>query len=96
MINFTLSISNPWHKSIFENTWSKAYRVTKYKNIEIELIKQDYHIFKIGFNLSIRKDHAGFGIELALFRYEFDLTFYDGRHWNSEKETWEIYDDTNS
>ena len=89
MIHLHLSIDNPWHKDKFDNLWHKSFLPTKHKHVEMEVIRSDYTLFKIGFSLSHRTDHAGLRFNIGLLMHEFDFTLYDSRHWNTEKGAWD-------
>ena len=38
-----------------------------------------------------RRDHAGFRFIFSLLWFNIDLSTYDSRHWDDDKEQWEIY-----
>jgi len=68
------------------------WKVSKNKSIEVQISKwntRTYTIFGINSRLSFKEDHAGFKFELELFDRSLIFNFYDHRHWNYEKDTWE-------
>jgi hypothetical protein len=42
------------------------------------------------FSWSRKVDHAGLSIDLELFKFDFGLKIYDGRHWNEEEDRYYI------
>lgn len=93
MIHFNFAIRNPWASSKdFKNLWFTAFGTPfKRKFIEMEVYK-DSTLITLHANITTRQDHAGFDFEIGLFGYCFHFTFYDNRHWDYEKGTWEVYD----
>jgi len=68
-------------------------QISRHKFIEIEFFKNKIehtcNWFKLHIELSTKKDHAGFEFLVDLFGYSFNITIYDCRHWNYEKQEWE-------
>jgi hypothetical protein len=90
MIYLNINLRNPW-SSVFKNIWHRAGEtIFKHKYWEIQVIKSD-NWFRFEFGFTIHQDHAGVNIELGLLSYEVHFTLYDNRHWNYEKNTWEVY-----
>lgn len=91
-MNFIFSIHNffskkDYYKGIF--FWFKP--ITNNKSVEIEIIRSNYHLFKIEIDLSFTgKDHAGFRVEFAILGLQFNLYFYDNRHWDYKNSCWEL------
>jgi hypothetical protein len=92
MINVSFGLSNPWSKR-WNNVWCRVYQ-TPFKNkfIELEVIK-DAFIVSFTFRLNTRTDHAGLYMDLGLLGYSISFNFYDSRHWDYNKGTWETYND---
>jgi hypothetical protein len=90
MINFSFNISNP-----FNRRWAliKGFsgRLFDHKAWEINFYKTSC-LISGDFGLNINSDHAGVRSMVGLFGFEAEIHFYDIRHWNSEKEEWERYD----
>ena len=93
MISFNFSISNPWAKENFANLWNKSWLPFKNKGVELEFIRHSYDIFQVHANITARTDHAGVSAKLALFGYSIHFSFYDTRHWDSENDQWQVYDE---
>ncbi len=68
-------------------------QVTTNKNIEIETLRNPWCWFKIRIEITRKTDHAGLLIQLCLFQGEFSFRFYDGRHWDYEKDQWQTYEE---
>lgn len=69
----------------FKNYWSQAYSTPlKNKFVELELHTTE-SIIGFSFLWTIRRDHAGVDIQLALFGLCVHFNFYDNRHWDYEK-----------
>lgn len=95
MIGFSFNINWPWVKSsgsqvdYIEKTW----KLSKHKLLEVQLSKAGNSLIGIGFNWTMRCDHAGLMVDINLFRHFFVINFYDNRHWNYEKNRYVNYDD---
>lgn len=93
MINFRLSITNPWSDK-FENLYCRAGSTPfKHKFWEFQIMRTD-EIVCVDIRYTVKQDHAGLDIWLALFSYAVNFKIYDNRHWNYEKGCWEKYDFT--
>ena len=93
MIYLNLNIRNPWSDR-FENIKNWSGQITKYKCWESQVIKTN-NWFRFEFQFTVRQDHAGLGIELGLFGWELHNTIYDSRHWDYDKQCWEVYGESN-
>jgi len=82
MIYISIGLSNPWGTS-FDNLWNRAGRVTKNKSWELELLKGQ-QLIGFTFGYTMRRDHAGLSIELALLGYSIAFQTYDNRHWDQK------------
>jgi hypothetical protein len=91
MINLKFEILNPWQNDkVWDILWNKSGFVTKNKAWEFSGYRTG-HIINVVFALRFQGDHAGTRLIFGLFGYEFELHFYDTRHWDYEKNTWECY-----
>lgn len=91
MIYFNINIRNPfWNR--FENIKYWHGEPKNHKCWEIQITKQD-ELLRVEFEYTIRQDHAGVNLELGLFGYVIHFTYYDTRHWHTEKNRWINYDD---
>ena len=88
MIYFNINIRNPFWWDRFKNLWNKSGNTFwKNKFWEAQATKCE-ELFRIEFNWTVREDHAGVRLELGLIGYKLDLSLYDGRHWDTEKNCW--------
>ena len=78
MINFNLSIANPWSNRwnimFFKNgplPYHKAWEFNGYRT---------HHIVDIDFRLSFTGDHPGVFVMLGLLGYSLEVSIYDTRH----------------
>lgn len=88
MINFQVSISNPWSTG-FDNIkcwYGKTF--VKHKYWECEILKTNDIVF-MQFSITHRRDHAGVRFEVGLVGYNLSVNIYDNRHWNEKNGTWE-------
>jgi hypothetical protein len=78
MINFNLSIANPW-----SNRWNTIFfkngLLPKHKAWEFNGY-QTHHIVDIDFRLSFTGDHPGVFVMLGVLGYSLELSIYDTRH----------------
>jgi len=87
MISLSFIVSNPWNTT-FKSLWCRAYSTPfKEKFIEVQLTKESTVVSFI-FNWTVRRDHAGLALELALFGYCFNFNFYNSQHWNPITNSW--------
>jgi len=88
MISLNFNIRNPWSNT-FKNLWCRAYN-TPFKNKFIELeLTQDFTIVSFRFNWTVRQSHAGLDLEAGFFGYCLHFQFYDSRHWDQKKDSYE-------
>jgi hypothetical protein len=87
MININFSIDYPF-STRFEILASTSKLLTKNKAVEAN-IYCTANIIKLSLVYSSRQDHAGMQIEVGLFGYDFELHFYDTRHWDYKTHQWE-------
>jgi len=89
MIDLNFSIANPWHSnSVWDILWNISRSITKHKAVEFNGYRTEY-IIDVEFNAKFTGDHAGARIMLGLFGYAVELHFYDMRHWDYDRNTWE-------
>lgn len=64
--------------------WRIARTIGKHKALEgaLEWDSDSTHMLDVGVIWRRRCDHAGIEVRLAVWRFNFFLFFYDGRHWN--------------
>lgn len=94
MIQLWMSIENPFKYDNFKSYWDKTWVLTKNKAVEVEFSKYAYNVLEFGLDLRWRgSNHAGPGLEINLLGYTARVKFYDSRHWDDEKNDWEVYDD---
>lgn len=99
MINFNLTIRNPFHnerKSPWKSLYQGEWHVAKHKTLEIGFFKYGYNLFECRVDLKWKgDDHAGPSFELTVLGWEFRIALPDTRHWHYEKNRWINYDDLN-
>ena len=93
MINLNLSLANPWYKENFKNLFGKFGTLNPHTVWEFEVIRYSRTLFEVAFEWTVRTDHAGPHIELGLFGYTVSARIYDTRHWDHNKNCWEIGSD---
>ena len=91
MIYFSLGIQNP-----FSNRFEiiKSYNgsaILNNKHWEFNIYKTS-DIVGINFDITHRRDHAGFSIQLNLLGYSIAYVFYDIRHWDTHRNAWSEVD----
>ena len=89
MISLNFTLSNPWSKT-FRIVSGRHGSFTHNKAWEVNIYRTA-NILNIECNINSRQDHAGIRLELGLLGYEIELHIYDVRHWDHQKDTWEIY-----
>ena len=64
----------------------------KNKRLEIETYSDNkYEWFDLSVQWTRNQDHAGLRFSGALWKYSFDMHFYDIRHWDEYKNQWKTY-----
>lgn len=102
MIYFKFSIANPFAKSAGSGLIQSDYieidkSVSKNKAFSIQFSRwaTAWEIFHISIDTQLSgHDHAGLELQLEILGFFFDMRLYDKRHWDYEKGTWEVYDET--
>ena len=92
MINLQLSITNPWYKENFKNLFNRFGVIAKHKTWEFEVCRYARDILNIHLQWTVHQDHAGPSVELFLLGYGMSFMIYDTRHWNYDRNTWEVYE----
>ncbi len=84
MINFSFQIdytSDTEFKNFWDRSWSTPL---EHKFIELE-IHSSTGLVGFNFDLTTQCDHAGLDIQLTMFGRTLHFSFYDSRHWLTEK-----------
>jgi hypothetical protein len=83
MIDLKFSISNP-----FSNRWDTLFfrngTLPKHKAWEFNGYRTN-QIINLEFGVTFKGDHAGLKTMVGLFGFNLELSIYDTRHWNYEK-----------
>jgi hypothetical protein len=78
MINFNLSIINPWsdrwNTLFFKNGLLANHKAWEFNGY------RTHHLVDVNFQLSFTGDHPGVFIMLGLVGYSLELSVYDTRH----------------
>lgn len=91
MITLNFGIAMPWRSDkVWDILWNISRSVTKHKAWEFNGYRTG-HLINVEFDLRFQGDHAGARVMLGLFGYEVELHFYDMRHWDYDRHTWECY-----
>ena len=94
MIYVEARLSWPWFKDIEQTDYiEKTWKVSKNKSLEVQLSRGGKDLIGFDIRFTMRQDHAGLMLNLDFLRYFFVVNFYDGRHWNYEKNRYVNYDD---
>jgi hypothetical protein len=88
VINLNFSIANPWRRDLWNILWNISRSITKHKAVEFNGYRTGY-IIDVEFNMSFTGDHAGARVMLALLGYAVELHFYDMRHWDYDRNSWD-------
>jgi len=69
-------------------------QLSKNKNLEIELEYEPkpWSLFNFNCHYTIRGDHAGFRLEISLWKFGICIDIYDSRHWDWKNDQWQKYD----
>lgn len=97
MFDFNIAIRNPIHgltigsdKKFF---WIDK-KLTKNKNLEIEVNSWHDYLLGISFCSMTKQDHSGIRFEICFLTMCFAIQVYDGRHWDYINDCWEVHGDT--
>jgi hypothetical protein len=66
----------------------------KHKYWEFEFLREKtyWQWFEIHFNFDRNVDHPGFHLRLDILGFNINLDIYDHRHWDFEKDSWDLCD----
>jgi hypothetical protein len=93
MIDLVVRLSNPWSDRFKNLGHISGKFFTKNKVWELEHYFHAGSFLELECSFTTRQDHAGFRASFVLLGYGIGLTIYDIRHWDYEKDYWEIYDE---
>lgn len=82
MINFHISLINPWRHTNYCATKGKTYQLSKNKSLEVEYNGSTSTLIRCDFTYSHAVDHGGFFLELGLLSNNIRINLYDNRHWD--------------
>lgn len=91
MINFSLSIRNPFaEKGFYEDLYSNNRPIESIANKywEFNVAKTDT-LITLALAITSKEDHAGIYIVFGLAGYRAEFNIYDSRHWDYDNNTWE-------
>ena len=92
MINFDITLTNPWARDNFKNLFCKEEPLTLNKNYSFEILYHNPMLAKLSFEFNWRgQDHAGPGFEFGILGYSIAVKIYDTRHWDRESNGWQQY-----
>lgn len=91
MIFIRFSLTNPWN-TLWDAGWAWGNKLFQHKAWEIQIYRANV-ILEFVLNITHRQDHAGIKLELGLFTWCITFDLYDSRHWNYDKQCYEVYDD---
>ena len=94
MIRINIDIRNPFRMVHFKNIWSRFWKVTEHRTLEVQIYRYGYNIVEINLETSFTgSDHAGPKFELGVFTWYFVISLPDNRHWDPITNSWQIYND---
>lgn len=88
----TFNLSLSWTDR-FKSLGSISGQLTKHKCWELEHYYYSRTLAEFEFSITSRTDHAGLQITVGLLGYSVSATIYDSRHWDRNRNTWEVYGD---
>ena len=86
MFNFDLRIANPFSNR-FEILRSSNGRICDHKAWESNFYRTNT-IFNLSIDITPRRDHAGMNMFFGAFGFEYEFSFYDTRHWDTNTNSW--------
>lgn len=88
MLNIEFNLSNPFSDR-WNLLWGKSgiYSMRKFWELNVY---ETHNFIELILNFTIKGDHAGLYLMFGLFGYSIEYHVYDNRHWDYEKNTWEI------
>jgi hypothetical protein len=71
--------------------WNTSYKLIRHKHFEIEcqFNKDFWHWFNFHVSLSRKIDHAGFELRIEIIGLWIQISLYDNRHWDYDRNCWE-------
>lgn len=98
MIHFNFSIINYFRRKYTKQTDYVCIdrHLFGHKHLEIQISHWGQAMDLISLTLSTPitgQDHAGIMFHLDILGYGLIINFYDNRHWDHDKNTWETYND---
>lgn len=94
MIRIDFSIANPFKHSPWRDLYQGEWLITKNKAFEIGFFRYAWNL--VEFELDLRwwgRSHAGPSLEIGLFGWQMRIAIADTRHWDSETNSWQKYND---
>jgi hypothetical protein len=92
ILNARLEITNPFDRwELFKPLGCISARLTKNKSLELEHSYMSTMLVDFDLLWTVRTDHAGFRITVGILGYGIGFQIYDTRHWNYERDQYEIY-----
>lgn len=86
MIRVGASLTWPWSNR-FRLIASRFGSLGKNKAWEFNTYSTN-DIVRVDLRYSVRCDHAGVFVEVGLLGFALELSWYDVRHWDSDKRRW--------
>ena len=92
-IGFNVSFK-PWWKRRHIEFFAKSWKLSETKGLDISVNQWSRSFNVIGCELEItsKQDHAGVHFSADLLGYNFEIEYYDIRHWDSVNNCWEKHD----
>jgi len=91
MIYSGITLSNPFAKQDWRNVKSWAKLISKHKGVEAEIYRDNRMLIDMSLQITARQDHAGAELCFGVWKYSVSVKFYDTRHWDTEKNCWQVY-----
>ena len=89
MIRIDASIRNPFKHKPFKNIWTRAWKVSKNKTLEVQIYRYGYNLAELTVDTYWQgEDHAGPRFDLGIFGWYFTVNLHDNRHWDFVKGCW--------
>ena len=93
ILNLRLELTNPLdRRELFKPLGCVSGKLTKHKAWELEHSYMSTMLVDVDLLWSVRTDHAGFRLTVGILGYGVGFQIYDTRHWNYERNCYEIYD----
>ncbi len=70
---------------LFDIHFPISKKFHKYFELESQINKEFWELFKIFIHWSRKTDHAGINIHLSIMWWFIDFNIYDNRHWNDDE-----------